>query len=84
MARKPTTKAKHVEKAVKDDGYWPVCQCCERELKNMVAWLELDQRNNTYHDRGDVPPENSQGWFPFGLTCADRALKEAAAKRGCR
>ncbi len=50
------------------------CTCCERRIKGKVAWLELDQRTDTYHDRGDVPPEKSQGWFPFGLTCARKAL----------
>jgi hypothetical protein len=49
-----------------------VCTCCERPLKGNVAWLELDQRDDTYHDRGDVPPERSQGWFPFGITCATK------------
>jgi hypothetical protein len=53
------------------------CTCCERILKNKVRMLELDQRDYTYHDRGDVPEEKSQGWFPFGIRCADRMLKES-------
>jgi hypothetical protein len=55
------------------------CTCCDRPLKARAAWLELDQRTFTYHDRGDVPPERSQGWFPFGLTCAAK-LNRAAAR----
>ena len=55
------------------------CTCCSRPLKGKVAWLELDQRTDTYHDRGDVPAEKSQGWFPFGLTCARAALARRAA-----
>jgi hypothetical protein len=54
------------------------CTCCMRSLKGRVAWLELDQRTNTYHDRGDVPPEKSQGFFPFGMSCARTKLKEAS------
>lgn len=53
------------------------CTCCERPLKSKVAWLELDQRNNTYHDFGGVPDNLSQGWFPFGMTCARNALVRA-------
>jgi hypothetical protein len=52
------------------------CRCCERKLRGKVAWLELDQRTWTYHDRGGVPPDNSQGWFPFGMTCARKKLAE--------
>lgn len=46
------------------------CTHCKKPLNGTVAWLELDQRDNTYHDRQDVPPEKSQGWFPFGVACA--------------
>lgn len=53
------------------------CTCCERELKSKVAWLELDQRTSCYHDFGGVPPERSQGFFPFGLACARKMLAEA-------
>lgn len=53
------------------------CTCCERKLKGKVAWLELDQRTDTYHDLGGVPEEKSQGWFPFGMTCAKKLLANA-------
>ena len=53
------------------------CSCCERPLKARIAWLELDQRNNTYHDFGGVPADKSQGWFPFGITCARKMLARA-------
>lgn len=59
---------------LKDQRY---CTCCERPLVRKFAWLELDQRVDAYHDFGGVPPDNSQGWFPFGLTCAKRLLGEA-------
>lgn len=54
------------------------CTCCERELSGKFAYLELDQRVNAYHDFGGVPHTESQGWFPFGMTCAKRFLGEAA------
>jgi hypothetical protein len=53
------------------------CTCCERRLSGKAAWLELDQRTDTFHDHGNVPPELSQGWFPFGMTCAKRKLAAA-------
>ena len=57
----------------------PVCQCCGKPLTGRVAMLELDQRTNTYHDHGGVPADKSQGWFPFGVTCAKAKLMEAGA-----
>lgn len=56
------------------------CTCCGKELSAAFRYLELDQRTQTYHDRGDVPADKSQGWFPFGLTCAKKLVKQAAAK----
>jgi len=50
------------------------CSCCQKPLKGKVAWLELDQRTDTYHDHGGVPEGKSQGWFPFGMTCARNKL----------
>jgi hypothetical protein len=56
------------------------CTCCKRDLSgHAFRWLELDQRTQTYHDDGDVPADRSQGWFPFGLTCAKKLV--AAHKR---
>lgn len=59
------------------DNRW--CTCCEATLKGRVAWLELDQRSDTYHDYGGIPADKSQGWFPFGLTCARVKLNEHRA-----
>ena len=53
------------------------CTCCKKALAHKVAWLELDQRTNTYHDHGDVPLDKSQGWFPFGVACAKTILTSA-------
>lgn len=63
-----------VEKASEVNSVYRWCTCCERQLKGIIAWLELDQRTNTYHDKGDVPADKSQGWFPFGVACARTKL----------
>ncbi len=61
-----------------------LCTCCHAHLKGRIAWLEFDQRldaNGPYHDFGDVPENQSQGWFPFGLTCARNQRAKAIAAR---
>lgn len=55
-------------------GGSPRCTRCNEWLKRKVRMLELDQRDGTYHDRGDVPKDKSQGWFPFGIACAKTEL----------
>lgn len=57
------------------------CTCCKKPLVGKFAWLELDQRTDTYHDHGDVPIDSSQGWFPFGMTCATNLLSVARSVR---
>jgi hypothetical protein len=57
----------------------PECQCCGRRLTS-IHMLELDQRINAYHDFGNVPAEQSQGWFPFGPGCARKATLTARAE----
>jgi hypothetical protein len=51
------------------------CTHCNRVLKGKMRWLEMDQRDWTYHDRGGVPEDKSQGWFPFGPDCAATILE---------
>lgn len=58
---------------LRPDERW--CTCCKQALKGKFAWLELDQRTNAYHDHGGVPIDQSQGWFPFGMTCARKLAK---------
>lgn len=57
------------------------CTCCGRELSAAHRMLEHDQRTGGYHDFNDVPEFHSQGWFPFGLTCAAKAVKHEADLR---
>jgi hypothetical protein len=63
----------HASKLREDERF---CTCCKKPLSGKVRWLELDQRTWKYHDRGDVPTDQSQGWFVFGLTCATNELKK--------
>lgn len=61
------------------------CDCCGRRIKpGSAVWLELDHRIDGYHDYGTVPEAKSQGWFPFGQTCAARLLREARANAKAR
>lgn len=78
----PKSKPRVTGRATEIDESSRYCTCCKRPLKGKVAWLELDQRNHTYHDRGDVPTDESQGWFPFGMTCARTTLAQTSAERG--
>lgn len=75
MAAKPRVTC-HVSELSPDQRF---CTCCEKPLTRHFAWLELDQRTDTYHDLGGVPAAQSQGWFPFGLTCARKLNARAAA-----
>jgi hypothetical protein len=56
-------------------------RCGERLDEKLVVWLELNWSTGTYHTEGMVPPEKSQGGFPFGRNCAravtSHSLKEA-------
>lgn len=54
------------------------CTCCKKRLTGLPRWLELDQRTGKYHPAGTVPQEHSQGGFPFGPSCAHRAIKISA------
>ena len=50
-----------------------VCTCCGKQLKQAGAvWLELSFITNKYYIDDVVPSQDSQGYFPFGLTCAQK------------
>jgi hypothetical protein len=51
---------------------YDVCACCGKSLKGKAAWLELSFKTNKYYIDNVVPQEESQGYFPFGLTCAKK------------
>ena len=54
------------------------CMECERELNpNRIVWLELNMYSGNFHkEEGEIPEEESQGWFPFGSDCAKKLLNE--------
>ena len=53
------------------------CELCEQKLnKGRIVWLELNLYTHTWHaNEGEVPEDESQGWFPFGAACARKVLK---------
>lgn len=53
------------------------CERCGEALKEgRIVWLELNSHTGRYAKADSVPPEQSQGHFPFGATCARKQLKE--------
>lgn len=72
------TEPRIISNASEMDPVERYCTCCKQRLTKKVAWLELDQRTDRYHDCGGVPEDKSQGWFPFGMTCARNKLKDRA------
>ncbi len=75
-------KPKHLGHADELPKEYRVCECCKKTLKGKIAWLELDQRTNEYHDFGGIPNGFSQGWFHFGLTCARKLNAEFIHTQG--
>jgi len=73
------TRLRVITDASKLDASDRFCRCCQRPLKGRFAYLELDQRHWRYHDFGGVPTNKSQGWFPFGMTCARRIVADTRA-----
>jgi hypothetical protein len=50
-----------------------VCTCCGKPLKQAGSvWLECSFITNKYYIDNVVPSHESQGYFPFGLTCAKK------------
>ncbi len=49
------------------------CTHCHKPLKRGIVWLETDCRDGSPHN-GGVPVEHSQGWFPYGVTCAGKLV----------
>jgi len=50
------------------------CTCCQKPLRGKVVMLERDCTRvstdpHAFAD-GGIPEDRSQGWFPFGATCA--------------
>jgi len=57
--------------ATEDDP--DTCACCGKVLNTAKAvWLEGSTVTSKYYLKGVVPTEDSQGYFPFGFTCAKK------------
>lgn len=54
------------------------CERCDEKLKEKnIVWLELDINSGLYYKEGEFPKDGlSQGYFPFGKTCAKKQLEE--------
>jgi hypothetical protein len=49
------------------------CHCCYKKLKsNKNVFLEQSFVTNKFYLKGVVPEQDSQGYKPFGLTCAKK------------
>jgi hypothetical protein len=55
------------------------CERCGKKHLAEFVWLELNAVTGRYGEPGSVPPNESQGLFPFGATCARR---ETSSPRG--
>ncbi len=52
-------------------------RCGELLIPHRIVWMELNYATGRWHRRaGEVPPEHSHGWFPFGNRCARNQLQE--------
>jgi hypothetical protein len=60
------------------DRAYHFCTCCGRKLKGKVAMLEFSTKHCQYFDAGVVAENDSQGFFPFGMSCARKVLKDGA------
>ena len=58
----------------KDDVYDVyTCSCCGKVLNmSKSIWLELSVVTSKYYLKNVVPKDDSQGYFPFGITCAKK------------
>jgi len=54
------------------------CARCDRELTGKAVWMELDTRTGIFTQKENIPEEHSQGWYPFGTTCAKKEKAKAA------
>ena len=61
--------------AARGEAHGYTCERCGKRHLSEAVWLELDSRTGRYHRPGEVPPDRSQGGFPFGRQCAEKALR---------
>jgi len=59
-------------------------RCGERLDPERLVQLELNTYTGTYHRAGEVPPDDSQGWFDFGSGCAATVLANGGVNKQIR
>lgn len=52
------------------------CERCGRRHVTGWVWLEFNLTTNTWHKPGEVPDDQSQGLFRFGIHCARLMLEK--------
>jgi hypothetical protein len=54
------------------------CERCNEILKpDLIVWLELSITDNNYYTENTFPKNHeSQGYFPFGKTCAKKEMNK--------
>ncbi|MDE2099961.1 MAG: hypothetical protein KGL39_22095 [Patescibacteria group bacterium] len=53
------------------------CTCCEKPLRGEPVFLELVEGTGDFYRAGIPAGKRSQGWFPFGKTCASKKARTA-------
>lgn len=70
---KATSKQLKLQQSKMEVSSDDVCTCCGKALKQAGGvWLELSFITNKYYIDDVVPKQESQGYFPFGMTCAKK------------
>ncbi|CAB5195107.1 hypothetical protein UFOVP168_50 [uncultured Caudovirales phage] len=63
------------QEAVEASDDVQTCKCCDRLLNpQRTVMLEMSISKRYTSTPGLIPESQSQGWFPFGLKCAAKAL----------
>lgn len=61
------------------------CERCGDVLDQAKAvWLELNIYTGCFHKDGEVPQEESQGYFSFGSACAKAVLDSGGNNKRIR
>lgn len=52
------------------------CTCCNKKLNSTnIVWYNLSTTDGTYYSEGIPAGHDDQGWFPFGIKCANSLSK---------
>ena len=52
------------------------CEHCGQRLdRDKAVWLEFSFRTGRWYHAEQCPPDESQGYFPFGRACARKVVR---------